>query len=517
MKIDLNVLKQMASKYGVAPIDYIQGAKEALAAGANQKAEAQHELTLTGNDYVWSDEDSAYHNGDQTIYAFPNKVFLWTWHGMGRTLSGTSRFVKWVAGNEEFPGGKANKFMELYPQMTGQVVPPPKKKTPNPPQTAKDRLAPTGEPEVAPTPLSGPVPDRTAVAPPPSEADAIIQQIMSKAGIKPNTKLSKQAPIRMSPDEIIDLYHQAQKMEPAEKAKMMTFIKTLKTHSLHERKKEPVMTKSQLSELVRHIVRGIVNEMVQGRMNEGTIQDPTKEEMIAFLQQQFGHFDAEGGMDDAEVAMYWFAYSYHGGQGSNLYSVLSTSPFRPGPMARGPQPHSMEAEMYSALVQQFGDPSQEQDEEPVQETTTEKGWRVTTVGYPGMGRNSAPKYAVAQDYTTNYLTKNGNWGRPAEAATFWSYEEAQQFATAKLGGEVSEETGTAAVSPVATPFAFKKKNLAEMNTTDGGTTGYNVPGAFARKGGSVKGVAGSAALGYELTPIGKKEMNRTADKLLEGK
>ena len=38
----------------------------------------------------------------------------------------------------------------------------------------------------------------------------------------------------------------------------------------------------------------------------------------------------------SEEAIYWFANDYHGGQGSNLYSALSTSGFRPGPLARGP-------------------------------------------------------------------------------------------------------------------------------------------------------------------------------------
>ena len=106
---------------------------------------------------------------------------------------------------------------------------------------------------------------------------------------------------------------------------------------------------------------------------------------------------------------------------------------------------------------------------------------------------------------------------------------------------VKEQTATAAVSPVTGPMAFKKKNkpmegleplggmeeeekkLEEMTTTSGGggssagTPGYNVPGAFSKRGGSKKGVEGSAALGYTLTSIGKDEMNRTADKLLENK
>ena len=61
------------------------------------------------------------------------------------------------------------------------------------------------------------------------------------------------------------------------------------------------------------------------------------------------------------------------------------------------------------------------------------------------------------------------------------------------------------------------KSITEMTTTDGGTPGYNIPGAFSGRGGSKKGVAGSAALGYELTPQGKKDMQVKADKLYESK
>ena len=44
---------------------------------------------------------------------------------------------------------------------------------------------------------------------------------------------------------------------------------------------------------------------------------------------------------------------------------------------------------------------------------------------------------------------------------------------------------------------------------------YNIPQAFSRRGASEKGIAGSAKLGYELTSAGKKELNRTPDKMIE--
>lgn len=55
--------------------------------------------------------------------------------------------------------------------------------------------------------------------------------------------------------------------------------------------------------------------------------------------------------------------------------------------------------------------------------------------------------------------------------------------------------------------------INEMTTT-GAVQGYNIPAAFSRRGGSDKGVKGSAKLGYKLTPEGEKEMDRSADKLV---
>jgi len=84
------------------------------------------------------------------------------------------------------------------------------------------------------------------------------------------------------------------------------------------------------------------------------IQDPTKEEMMQFLQTQSGGDD--GWQDEAEVAIYWFASDYHGGQSSNLYSVLSTSPFSPGRLSNGIESEGdeMARMFYDALVSQYG-------------------------------------------------------------------------------------------------------------------------------------------------------------------
>jgi hypothetical protein len=58
------------------------------------------------------------------------------------------------------------------------------------------------------------------------------------------------------------------------------------------------------------------------------------------------------------------------------------------------------------------------------------------------------------------------------------------------------------------------KNIDEVTTT-GDVGGYNIPAAFTKKGGSQRGLNVSSNMGYELTSIGKKEMNRKADRLTE--
>lgn len=93
---------------------------------------------------------------------------------------------------------------------------------------------------------------------------------------------------------------------------------------------------------------------------------------------------------------------------------------------------------------------------------------------------------------------------------------AEKIVQQSLGG-VDEETGTAAVSPISTPFAFKKQKPLDEMTTTGAVSGYNVPGFLSKRGGSAAGVKGSEKLGYTLTPAGRDEMNRSGDRLLEGK
>lgn len=82
--------------------------------------------------------------------------------------------------------------------------------------------------------------------------------------------------------------------------------------------------------------------------------DPTREEMLDALADTWNLSSDEEGEDNAVIAMRWFANDYHGGQDSNLYSVLSTSPYNPGPCVSGPDEEGdMVVAMYDDLEQRF--------------------------------------------------------------------------------------------------------------------------------------------------------------------
>ncbi len=56
---------------------------------------------------------------------------------------------------------------------------------------------------------------------------------------------------------------------------------------------------------------------------------------------------------DKEEAIYCFASDWHGGQSSNLYSVLCNSPFKPGPVWSYMDPRGMSQMIYDYLEDTF--------------------------------------------------------------------------------------------------------------------------------------------------------------------
>lgn len=84
--------------------------------------------------------------------------------------------------------------------------------------------------------------------------------------------------------------------------------------------------------------------------------DPTRREMLLFLGRQWKSLCPESWRDDAEVAIYWYANHYHGGQFTNLYAALSASEFRPGPFSNLWEDGELGTvtDMYRDLEDKFG-------------------------------------------------------------------------------------------------------------------------------------------------------------------
>lgn len=112
------------------------------------------------------------------------------------------------------------------------------------------------------------------------------------------------------------------------------------------------LNRKELSEMVqRSIVKVLKEDSVGAASIDG---DPSKREMLSFLRSKYDRLGYDE--NSAEMAMYWFAYEYHGGQWSNLYSTLSTSKYRPGRNVSSvsDEGDEMAEMMYEDLVSKYG-------------------------------------------------------------------------------------------------------------------------------------------------------------------
>ena len=76
-----------------------------------------------------------------------------------------------------------------------------------------------------------------------------------------------------------------------------------------------------------------------------------KEKLVFFLKGSFGNSE-EYTDSTIEAAIYFYAEHYHAGQHSDLYSILSTSPFSPGPLFTVEKDEIIFS-MYQALIDEF--------------------------------------------------------------------------------------------------------------------------------------------------------------------
>lgn len=60
---------------------------------------------------------------------------------------------------------------------------------------------------------------------------------------------------------------------------------------------------------------------------------------MSVLRERMVEALKDSGLDefDSECAVYWYCADNHAGQSSALYEALSSSPYEPGPMERGPR------------------------------------------------------------------------------------------------------------------------------------------------------------------------------------
>jgi len=105
----------------------------------------------------------------------------------------------------------------------------------------------------------------------------------------------------------------------------------------------------------KQAVRDVLAKAREKRRRGETQGNPSllKKQMMEFLRKKWEGL-IEDLDDEAEIAIYWFANDYHGGQWDDLYSILSTSPYTPGPMMTLEKETPGVVWMYRDLEEEFG-------------------------------------------------------------------------------------------------------------------------------------------------------------------
>ena len=498
MIIDLNILKRLGKRFGVMPISKVPDLQQLFQnSQIFIKAPAGLEPAFTGGGYQWDDEINGYRLGNnQKLFLLPNGTTVWTFKDVLARGLGLDSVQKWTSGDAEYPMGKANAFFIVYGKLTGQDL--------GEGETAGDNVSDgetdagdeggglaMAEPESTPfskqdiqamlkgdfgsvgaTPKQSmdtsipsgppaPPPDRSKVGQPlppeaGSEAEKIIKTLYKQAKINPSSKLSKQNPIRLDSDAIIDLYQRAKKMAPEEGEKLIAFLKSGAVLPLEEGH----IAKYQLEHLMEYIVGGIVGEVEKAK------KKAKAKKKQSFFEPSQTHWEPP-----EHSQMDWDA----GGEKGNI----------PG---RGSEQQWLE-DLANKLWK---------DSEDIGHS--HQGWKVKRVVPHEDGTKSYLLTLTKQYHKSRiFVNRNGRW--------FWT-------------DPIDRHNGWQEVEgPVTEPSIEQEETLDEMTTTSGGggssagTPGYNIPGAFGRKMSRRK--EHIEVLGYKMTPEGEKEYKRPADKLYE--
>lgn len=556
MIIDLNLLKRLGKRFGVFPIS--AGPQPLQAALMKPsivfiKAPAGVEPAITGGGYQWDDELNGYRFGsNQKMFLVPDGTVIWTFKDvLFRGLSLDS-VQKWNSGDAEYPMGKANAFFIVYGKLTGQDLgegetagdnvpdgetepgeggglataddenaPPYSKQdiqkmlkgefpadAPAGPKASMDTAipgeTPAGDEPVEPSsPMSGPPPSRLAKGNPPvevgSEAEKIIHTLYKQAKVNPKSKLSKQNPIRLDSDAIIDLYQRAKSMSPEEGEKLIAFLKSGAVLPLEEGK----IAKHQLEHLIEHIVGGIVDEVDKAKKKAkakkgNSLADFEKKEASHLKKQAASDKKKTAGMnrmpdkgfDAKDTLSKWRREDPHGPGDPSKHSQMD---WDSGGEKGNIPGRGTEQQWLEDLANKLW-----KDAEDIGHS--HQGWKVKRVVPHGDGTKAYLLTLTKQYHKSRiFVNKNGRW--------FWT-------------DPIDRHNGWQEVEgPQTEPSIEQEETLDEMTTTSGGggssagTPGYQVPGAFGRKMQNRKGHI--EVLGYKMTPQGEKEYNRSGDKLYE--
>lgn len=559
MIIDFNILKRLGKRFGVFPIS--KGPLPLQAALQKPevvfiKAPAGIEPAFTGGGYHWDDELNGYRFGNnQKLFLTHDGTTIWTFKDVLFRGLGLDSVQKWTSADAEYPMGKANAFFIVYGKLTGQDLGegetagdnvPDGETEPNEggglataddenaPPYSKDDIqkmlkgefpvdAPTGPkasmdtaiPDEPSSPVSGPPPDRSKVGQPlppeaGSEAEKIIRTLYKRAKINPSAKLSKQNPLRLDGDEIIDLWQRAKAMTPEESEKLIAFLKSGAVLPLEEGK----IANYQLQNLMEAIVSGIVGEVDKAKKKAkakkgNSLADFEKKEASHLKRQAASDKKKTAGMNrmpdkempgDARFAAYQ----------ASLQKPHSQMDWEPS----GENPPQSQGRHNNEYEQWLVDLSNKMWKDSEDIGHSHQGWQVKKV-VPHGPDTTAYLLTLRKEYHKSriFINKNGKWfwTDPIDRHNGWQEVEGPSM-------EPSIEQEGKQKKSWTVPFKGRDE-LAEMTTTSGGggssagTPGYQVPGAFGRKMQNRKGHI--EVLGYKMTPQGEKEYNKSGDKLYE--
>ena len=538
MIIDLNILERLRKRLAVFPISSGPPPLQAALKKPGTvfiKAPAGIEPLFTGGGYQWDDELNGYRFGtNQKLFLAPDGTTIWTFKDvLFRGLSLDS-VQKWTSGDAEYPMGKANAFFIVYGKLTGQDLGEGETAGDNVPDgetepgdggglaTADDENAPpfskddiqkmlkgefpadapvgpkasmdTAIPNEPSSPMSGPPPSRLAKGGPPtetgSEAEKIIKTLYKQAKIDPKAKLSKQNPIRIPTDDIIDLWKRAKAMPPEEGEKLIAFLKSGAILPLMEGH----IAKHQLEHLIEHIVGGIVGEVEKAKKKA---KDKKKGSSLGdFEKKEASHLKKQAASDKKKTAGMNRVPAVQPGEnayGMPLGNTHSQMDWDSGGEKGNIPGRGSEQQWLEDLANKLW-------KDPEDIGHSHQGWKVKRVVPHGEGTKAYLLTLTKQYHKSRiFVNKNGRW--------FWT-------------DPIDRHNGWQEVEgPQTEPSIEQEETLDEMTTTSGGggssagTPGYLVPGAFGRKMSNRKGHI--EVLGYTMTPQGEKEYNKSGDKLYE--